>query len=214
MSPTASGGNRGLAPDRIGKRYLVARARARSSASWTLPPLEQSMRSMPDGLQSPGEHDRLREVPAALVPVGGREAVEHGLVRGPRLAHRPRHRERASECDCRASRRIRRCAGSKAASRSCAAGSRARRGLRPRRSPRRARIPPRAGIRSTTRLDLRHAHRTRHRIVAERRSRSAPASARRRPGARAACRLPTACCTRPCAPHARAGSPAPSRARA
>ncbi len=135
-------------------------ARAGSSARSTR---RRSTRGSPRSraLQRMREGDRAVDVPAAVDPVGRRDAHPHRHVRPARPRERRRRPRAASRMRLlERSRRKRRCAGSTAATGTGAAGSRAPRAARCRRSP------------GAPRAARRRAKSSRHRVDA--RSRPAP----------------------------------------
>ncbi len=86
------GGNARAGPDRLGERHLVARTELH------LRVVDIAARRSVDHvdadlLQAPAQHHRLLDVPAALRPVGRRDAIEDRLVLRPRIAHGARDLE-------------------------------------------------------------------------------------------------------------------------
>ena len=149
------------------------------------------------------------EIPAALDPVGRRDADADRLV-APETPRAPRRTLRAeSACGSRASRHIRRCAGWRSATGTGAADSRARNAPRcasmPSRSARSARVATKA---SRTRCEAGRVERQRRRLallVRNRRRRARPPAAFGERDQLAA--VPGHVGSMPCARRARAGSP-------
>ena len=101
IMPTAPVGDSRLAADAFGERHLIAGRHGNLLRRITNPPDEQSTRSTPSGLHAPRQLHRSVERPAAVRPVGRRDAQKQRQFRGPGGAHRLRHFAARSGCGSR-----------------------------------------------------------------------------------------------------------------